>query len=329
MTNHERTRTALAILALVWCAAGASCPRAGNPWSIEPTQRALPPAPTLDQVIEVVHRNNSRIQSFSATRAVLSGSGFPTLQANVAFERPRKLRLVAKSGVSAGPELDIGSNSDLFWFWLRRGEPPAVYFCRHDQFAESPARHAVPIEPDWLIEALGIVEFDPALPHQGPIPVGADRFEIRTIRETENGPVTKTTTIDAVHGWVVEQRLHDEQGRLVASAVATRHRRDPLTGLTMPEVVQINFPPAQLAMQLDLGAVQINRLPPGAEGLWTMPQYHGSPTIDLGDPNVRLVPLPGGSASAGRMPGIAAGNSASAPPRSWSPRIARFGESLP
>ena len=26
----------------------------------------------------------------------------------------------------------------------------------------------IPIDPDWLIEALGTLEIDPSLPHQGP-----------------------------------------------------------------------------------------------------------------------------------------------------------------
>ena len=51
---------------------------------------------------------------------------------------------------------------------MRRNQPPAVYYCRHDQFAASQARQMVPFEPAWLIEALGVAEIDPGLPHQGP-----------------------------------------------------------------------------------------------------------------------------------------------------------------
>ena len=147
---------------------GASCPQTLQRYT-NPLPRVLPPSPTLEQVIEVVNRNSSQINSFSTNQASLSGPGFPSLGASVAFERPRRFRLRAGTGLT-GTEVDLGSNDELFWFWLHRNQPPAVYFCRHEQFAASPARQTTPFEPGWLIEALGVVEFDPALPHQGRLP---------------------------------------------------------------------------------------------------------------------------------------------------------------
>jgi len=266
---------------------GAGCPQMLRPQT-PPMARVLPTAPTLEQVIQTVNANNSRIHSFSTTQATLSGPGFPVLRANLAFQRSRRFRLRAETGLT-GPELDLGSNDELFWFWVRRGEPPAVYYCRHERFAASPARHMVPIEPDWLIEALGIAEFDPALPHQGPITLPGDRIEIRTIRETANGPATKSTIIDAARGWIVEQHIYDAQGRLTASAVAEQHRRDPLTNLVMPRVVKINCPPAQFSMRIDVGNVQINRLPSSPGELWTMPVFQGAQVVDLSNPRLQRV----------------------------------------
>ena len=68
-----------------------------------------------------------------------------------------------------GPELDLGSNDEVFWFWVRREQPPALYYCRHDQFAASPARQTLPIQPEWLIEAMGIAPFDPGAADRGRI----------------------------------------------------------------------------------------------------------------------------------------------------------------
>ena len=131
----------------------------------------LPPSPTIEQVIQAVNQNNSRIQSFMTNQATLSVPGLPTLRASVAFERPWRLRLRGDTGLT-GPEIDLGSNDELFWFWVRRNQPPAIFFCRHDQFAACPARQMIPIEPKWLIEALGVAELDPGLPYQGPPHVG-------------------------------------------------------------------------------------------------------------------------------------------------------------
>ena len=165
MTPYQR-RWLLLISTGLFAASGASCPQFLRQYT-NPLPRVLPPSPSLEQVIEVVNRNNSQIQSFSTNRATLSGPGFPTLRASVAFQRPGRFRLRAETGLT-GAELDLGSNDELFWFWMRRNQPPAVYYCRHDQFAVSQTRQMLPFEPAWLIEALGVAELDPGLPHQGP-----------------------------------------------------------------------------------------------------------------------------------------------------------------
>ena len=247
-----------------------------------PLPRVLPPGPTLEQVIQTVNNNSLRIQSFSAPRATMSGQGFPTLRAFVAFERPLRLRLRAETSLT-GPEIDLGSNDELFWFWVRRNVPPALFYCRHEQFPQCAARLALPIEPQWLVEALGIVEFDPRLPHQGPFTLPGDRLEIRTLRETPQGTRVKVTVVDALRGCVLAQQIRDPQGRLLASAQSWQHRRDPLTGLILPGVVAVESVPAQLAMRLDLGTVEVNRPLPGAS-LWAVPQMEGSSVVDLCDP---------------------------------------------
>ena len=95
-------------------------------------------------------------------------------RANIALERPRRFRLRADTMIT-GPEVDLGSNDELFWFWVRRSPEPAVYFCRHDQFSSSVARQVLPVEPEWLIDALGVATLDPAGDHSGPVAVGQGR----------------------------------------------------------------------------------------------------------------------------------------------------------
>lgn len=317
-------RRGMTLLVALICLAlsGASCPQG---LALFPGQVpcVLTPPTTLDQVVRTVNDNNARIQSFWTTEATLTGPGLPPLRANLAFERPRRLRLLAETGLT-GPELDLGSNDELFWFWARRSEPPAIYFCRHAQFSTSPARQYLPFEPQWLVEALGVAEFDPALPHQGPFPLPGNRLEVRTIRETPEGTLTKVTVVDGCHGWVLEQQLYDAQGRLLAASQTGGHRRDPLSGLVMPTVVDFRFPPAQLALRIRLGNVQINRPLEGGAELFQLPRYEGAPLVDLGDPRWQPPPpMPPGAeldrlgassrgAGAWRSSAVLAGRQASA-----------------
>ena len=287
MTAHRSTIPLIAAAGLL-CCCGTGCQWLGAMCGPPPV-RVLPQAPTLEQVVEVVNRNNAAINSFSTTEARLSGPMLPmSLKANVAYQKPGLLRIRADSVM--GAELDLGSNQDLFWFWVRRNEPQALYFCRHDQFASSQAAGAVPIDPKTLIEIIGTAELDPTLTHDGPKLLPGDRLGIRTVRQSPEGPTTKLTVIDGISGWVVEQHIYDASGQLVASSFLSEHRRDPLSGLVMPRVVKLNFPATRTSLRLDLGNVSINQPAGNPAELWSLPHYEGAATVDLSSPNLQIPP---------------------------------------
>jgi len=142
---------ALAILVAAVASSGASCPHAIRGYQVGtmPLPRTLPQQPSLEQVIAAVHDNTDRVRSLTAPQGVLLVPGVPRLSARVACEPPRRFRLQAQTAIT-GPELDIGSNDDLFWLWLRQHAPPITAFCRHDQYARSKARQLLPIRADWM-----------------------------------------------------------------------------------------------------------------------------------------------------------------------------------
>jgi hypothetical protein len=260
----------------------------------QPHPQILPAGAGLEQVIAAVNQNNSQIQSLRCDSATISVPGNPTLRAHIAFQRPHNFRLRADTTIT-GQEVDLGSNDQIFWFWIKRSQPPAVYYCRHEQFPTSQARRMIPIDPNWLVDALGTVVINPALPHQGPYPDKDHRLQIRTILETPEGPNTKVTIIDAVSAWVMEQQIFDAQNHLRARSVTEGYRQDPRTKLFIPTAVRVECPEAQFSMRLDLGTPEVNQLQINPEA-FTMPLYPGSPVVDLGNPNLRLGPAPGMSA---------------------------------
>ena len=148
----------------------------------------------------------------------------------------------------------------------------------------------IPVEPEWLIDAMGVGQLDPGLPYQGPPrAVPHDRLELRAIRETPNGTTTKITVLDAGTAQILEQYVYDAQGRLRASSIAEGYRRDPTTGLAMPTAIRIFVPP-QFSLRIELGNVQVNSLPDHPTDLWTMPRLVGYQAVNLCDPNLRLAP---------------------------------------
>lgn len=283
MCTQSFGRRLAVLLTLVCCA---SCARSlRNPFSSmgPPAPDLLVAAAPLEQIIAAVNQNAQKIQSYQTNNASIDipGSlGIPTLRGNIAAQRPGRVRLQASTAIT-GPEVDLGSNEELFWFWVRRNEPPQLYYSRHAQTPGSAAQQLMPIDPQWLMDALGLAEFRGGDQHEGPLPIDKNRVEIKSTIRTGAGVMTKRTVIDAHKAWVIEQHLYDSAGTLLASAVAKSHRYYPETGASLPQVVEIRIPPAELAMTIDVGTVELNRLANNPQ-LWTLPTIPGSPAVDLG-----------------------------------------------
>lgn len=282
---------AVMIVVTAVASSGATCPSVLRGYQVGtmPLPRALPPQPTLDQIVGVIHDNTQRVRNYMAPQAVISVPGVPRLSAQVACEPPRRFRLRAQTAVS-GNELDLGSNDDLFWLWIRRHEPPVMLFCRHDQYAQSSARRLLPIRADWMPELLGLVSFDPADSHEGPFPLADGRLEIRSRMASPDGELLKSTLVDGTTGLVLEQHLFTPTGERLASVRTTQHRVDPTSGAALPRKVDVSWPASDVNFTLDLKAVTTNMPASDPGQLWQMPAYEGYEPIDLADPAVVIGP---------------------------------------
>ncbi|MGC3968233.1 MAG: hypothetical protein QM775_12935 [Pirellulales bacterium] len=187
----------------------------------------------------------------------------------------------------------MGSNDELFWFWVRRNPPPTLYYCRHDKFATSSARQVVPVDPAWMLDAVGLVTFDPYHQHSQPTRTTNGNWEIRTSFTGPAGPMTKSTVVDGSRGFVLEQHLFDARGVLTASALASKHWRDPGTGAIVPQQVKISWPATQFSLEFDVKSWQVNNIPADPTALFSMPNYPGWAVVDLGN----ATPQPGQTSS--------------------------------
>lgn len=263
-----------------------------NPFSNAgpPAPAVLVPGMSLDQVISAVNANAAKIQSLQTNNASISVPGMPgvpSLRGNLAAERsipgqPGRIRLQASTALT-GAEVDLGSNDQLFWLWVRRNQPPAVYYARHDQFAGSQAQQMMPIQPEWLLDAIGFAQFNPGDFHDGPTPHGKGTLEIRSVMNTPMGQLTKNTVVNSSTAQILEQHVYAADGTLLASSIAKSHRYDPAAGVSLPQEISIQMPAAQLSLNIDMGTVAINGLA-AAPQLWTMPTPDGVPLMDLGNP---------------------------------------------
>lgn len=260
-------------------ASGASCPRRfQNNANQSPVAFTQPP--TLDQLAATINNNTRRVQQLQATGASLRISGFPSLRTSLALERPMRFRMRAGLGLT-GTELDLGSNEDVFWMWAKRSEPPTTYFARHAEYDAGAARAILPVPPQWLIEALGLVEIRPDGNWAGPRPLNSGRVEIRGRINTPSGPLIKVLVVDDRRGLILEQHVYDNSGQLLATALASQHQFEPDYQVTLPRQVDIQLPPAQLAFTLEVDGYRINEANGDSMQLWTMPQVPGSQLVPL------------------------------------------------
>lgn len=298
--NRLQCHMSLAIVLSLCCSAGCRWHQWLRRSAVEPPPIAFSSLPSPIEALTAVNANTGRVQTLQAQGATISVPGAPAISADLAVERPQKLRL--RAGTQwLGPEVDLGSNDQLFWFWAARAPEPAVYFARHEQFASSRARQMLAIEPAWLIEALGLVSIDPASVVAGPHTAGADRIELRTTLHTGGGAYTRQLLLHAKYGWVLEQHVYDERQQLVASARNLNHEYFPVDGVSLPKRVEVQMPQGMLKLQLDIDRWAINQTLSEPEALFELPraQFGSQKFVDLADPNFSP---PGASAGSSAAP---------------------------
>jgi hypothetical protein len=281
-------RATLVLFVMLWGLLGASCPNMVRQYRLPPVARPLPQAATFEQIAAVVNDNSARVAKLSSSSATLSSPQFPTLRASVAVERPLNFRLIAEKTALTGAELDLGSNEELFWCWVQRSDPRALYFCRHEQFSGSAARQMFPVEPQWLVEAMGLVTFLSTDEHREPQRVGRGRLRIESTLSRREGLRRRVVEVDEANSWVVATHLYDETGRLLASALLSGHQRDEASGAVLPRQIEIRWPASRLEFTLALDEVVVNQIQGDPSQLFAKPAYQGSPEIDLADPNTVL-----------------------------------------
>lgn len=267
---------------MLTCLSGATC--------VENINRPpLPPNATLEQAVEVVNAQTRGIQRIESSTAKLSvtipGIPLPSLTTRLAVERPKRLRLV--STLLGSEEIDIGSNDDHFWFWVRLNSPKAVYYSKHKDYWYSPLRRQVPLDPSWLMESMGLGVFGPNDRHVSIKPISGGRLEIRTVRQTPVDRQYKITRIDANMGWVLEQHLFDGEGKPIASTITGNHITDPYTGSVLPKRIHLRWPATKMGLKLSLGNVELNSDQEHGLEIWSMPHKPDYPLQNLA--NVQLV----------------------------------------
>lgn len=249
-----------------------------------PETALIPPNASVQDIISAVNRQNEQITSLSAHSATVSIPRTPQLSADIVYHTPNYLHISAKTNIT-GKEIDMGSNPELFWFWVARDERPGVYYCRHDQYEQSNVSQQLPIEPNWVIEALGVKPIDQSLYWQGPRPTADGIFyELRAQENTPKGTVTRVVYVDRRTATIAAQRIYDSSNALMIDATVRKVRRDSLSGIYAPQKIDIFSTRDNFRLSIDLGNFDLNRISSDTLANWGIPQNLGAPMINMASP---------------------------------------------
>ncbi|MFG0296451.1 MAG: hypothetical protein ACF8PG_11150 [Maioricimonas sp. JB045] len=249
---------------------------------------ALPPTASKDQVIAHLNQNitgaagGSGIVAWRSSHVQIRMPGLPPLPATLAVEAPRNLRLRVSNPFTGGEEVDMGSNDEQFWVWMKQMDPPQVITARHEELPFAGQYLPIPFQPDWLIEVLGVIPMDPTEYQMEPATPDSRIVELVANRISPTGQqVRRVVRVDRCHGIVLEHRLETPQRQLIARATLAKHHRDAATGHVMPGLYVIRWPQAQAQLSISVNKVDVN--PRSVAGVWDVPHKPGCPQVDLSE----------------------------------------------
>jgi hypothetical protein len=242
--------------------------------------------PTAETVIASLNDNARRIQSLESKDVDLTCTQGQSvnLRAFMACQKPRNFRL--RGQVVNNTIVDMGSNGQEFWWWIGKADPPYLYHCTYEDFSRIQGRIQLPFQPDWVIEALGMSEFDPGKNYQL-LPGRGNTFElIENTLSPQGKPVRKITVLAKMPNNQIQVTAHvlkDDQGREICSAYVTQHQRDHATNAVVPRVVELRWPAEQIKMKMVINQVEVNRelQTQGTVALFTRPFLKDVPNYDL------------------------------------------------
>jgi len=242
--------------------------------------------PTKDQILTHLATQTERVNQLQSDVRV-SVDGMPTLRGTLAIEKPDRLRMNA--GLLGVTELgiDVGSNRDVFWFWAKvaaPGQEPGIYFARHDEYQNSELQRLIPVEPAWLIDALGLVKFEPTDRVEGPFQRPDGRLELVTYRNIGGQTTVRVSAIDARYGWVSQHSIYDSNGRILAYANSVKYQHYPEYNVSLPSRIEItayNPDGSEFKLSVDASRYKINSIYGDPEKLWVMPNPGDVPLYDL------------------------------------------------
>jgi hypothetical protein len=246
-----------------------------------PAERPLAAA----EVVAYLNNNAQQIQSLTCSNVDLDcKQGYQEfhIRGKLACQKPKNFRMQAEA--LGRTEADIGSNDQEFWYWIARGEPYLIH-CSYQDLAGG-VRIPFPFQPQWVMEALGMAEYDPTQPYQLVAQRGTFQLTLNT-KNSQGQPVRRITEFKQLAGriQVTDHILQSPSGSEICRAHITEPQ-EIRRGVIIPRKIVFSYPAEQLKLSMTLWQraddVILDQQFNQAQGLFARPALAGVQDYDLG-----------------------------------------------
>ena len=254
--------------------------------------------PTFEELQTVVNANGAKIETIFSSDASIGVASTPGwAKCQIAFERPGNLRVVG-SAPTMGRVVDVGCNEERFWFWSDFQNPDELYFCRLDQYQNSAAARALPLDPTWFPEAFGVVELKEDELVDGPTPQEDGSLLVTLKKTRRDGVYLKRIYFEPKTAAILRQDVQAPSGEVVVSIRCRRSVYLDSPGVVLPQKIEIECPRTNDALIVDVGTPILNDSSKIAEKAFQQPTDLKARAIDLGAATSPTVPQNAPSANA-------------------------------
>jgi hypothetical protein len=220
--------------------------------------------PDVPSLVNYLNQNAAKVQNLRCKVDMDCKQGRQPVAVGgvLACQKPRDFRL--RGDVLGQPAVDVGSNSQEFWYWISKANPPYVYHCSYDKLATGRVQVPFPFQPDMVMAALGMADYDPKATYQ--LREGPKTWELVQETISPSGQRVKRSTVFAKYSatppqpQVLAHTLHDQAGKLICKAEIHRVEKDTTTGAELPTQVTIEWPAQQVTMKMYLRGLNVNAI---------------------------------------------------------------------
>jgi hypothetical protein len=227
--------------------------------------------PTATDLVAYLNHNAQLVQSIKSTQLEIQakqGNDSIGLQGTLFCQKPRDFRL--RATVAGQSAVDIGSNNQEFWFWISQAKDEdgvaRVHYCSYADMAAGKARMPFPFQPDMIVAALGMGDYDPQKEYT--IREDAKTWSLVEKAVSAQGlPVQKVTqfnkvTVGPKEPQVIAYYLLDDKGNEICKASVLDIQRIAVgkESAVVPSHVKLVWRPQRIEMSMRLYDPQVNQI---------------------------------------------------------------------